>query len=69
MNWKIKLLLFGVLITAVALLIKLPSKADTNVESSTNIEAAPIVNGSFTTYENGVIKIEPSGFAISRACL
>ncbi len=33
MNWKVKLLLFGVLITATALLIKVPSQADTNVVS------------------------------------
>ncbi len=66
MNWKVKLLLFGVLITAVALLIKLPSQADTNVASSTNAEEVPVVNGDFTQYPTGVVKVEPHGFAISR---
>ncbi len=55
------------LITAVALLIKLPSQADTNVESSTTTQVDPIVDGKFTVYPNGVVKIEPKGFAISRA--
>ena len=72
MNWKIKLLLFGVLITAAVVLVKLPSQAGKNIESAAKSVAAPIVNGEFTEYANGIIKIDPHNFAVSnllRRCL
>ncbi len=66
MNWKYKLLIFTILVTAVVIFVKLPSQAGKNVESATNTVAAPIVNGEFTEYANGIIGIAPHGFAISK---
>lgn len=73
MSWKLKLSLVLVIALAVAGLIKLPSlqadaKSKSSAEAAANSEAnQPIRQGNFTRYQNGVVKIEPGGFAVTGA--
>jgi len=68
MNWKFKASLVLAAIFLSVIWLKSPSQADTDETSLIKRAVAdPVAEGSFTKYDNGVIKITPEHFATTSA--
>ena len=67
MSWKLRLSLIVVTILVAVIWIKLPSQADTKIESISNEDKITYQQDKITKYENGVIRIKPQNFAVSTA--
>jgi hypothetical protein len=67
MSWKLRLSLVAVVVLVAVIWIKLPSQADTKVESIANEDKISYQQDKITKYENGVIRIKPQNFAVSTA--
>ncbi len=65
MNWKFRLLLMIMVVSAAVVFVKLPFQADSTAESLSNGEKASVTQENITTYENGVMKVKPVSFAVS----
>ncbi|MBA3631302.1 MAG: VCBS repeat-containing protein [Acidobacteria bacterium] len=65
MNWKFRLLLVIMVVSAAVVFVKLPFLADSTAESLSNGEKASAIQESITVYENGVMKVKPLNFAVS----
>ena len=67
MSWKLRLTLVVIVAFAVVVWVKMPSQADTDTDSSSKQDKASFQHDRVTKYENGMLKIQPQNFAVSRA--
>ena len=67
MNWKIKALIGIMALVTAAFFIKMPFQTDSTAQSLTDAEMIVSVEGTVTTYRNGIKKTDPSNFAVSGA--
>ena len=67
MNWKFRLLLVITAVATAAFLIKMPFQKDSTAQVLSNDDINTIYKEKVTVYENGVMKADPSNFAITGA--
>lgn len=67
MNRKFILLFLVAVVLAAVVLVKLPSKADTQVQSSPKSDSSVFAPEKVVEYSNETLKIEPQNFAVSKS--